>query len=93
MEYNTNPANFYTFNGSCVYTAQGEIVCHKNQSQHIAQTTSSVETFALDETPNMPASNNKNDVVAMALSKGYCKVNTNKDPKTGEIKYEFVKDC
>jgi len=86
MEYNTRPANFYTFNGSCVYTAQGEIVCHKNQQQ-------TAEQFTLEEAPNMPTDTNKNDVVAMALNKGYCKVNTINDPKTGEIKYEFVKDC
>ena len=81
---------FYTLSGTCMYTTQGDIIC-KSQADRRVQ-----EGFTIDEAPNIPTTeeaSTKNEVVEMALSKGYCKVQTSKDPTTGETKYEFSKKC
>lgn len=64
---------------SCIYTAQGELVCTKGDV---------IETF-YEETPNGGKKQESSDLIKNALQKEYCSIEV--DNKTGQMR--FIKDC
>lgn len=70
---------------SCVYTAQGEMVCGSQKG-------AGIERFVA-ERQNMGDGAKADPIVGVALAKSYCDISVSVDPKTGETQYSLKKDC
>jgi hypothetical protein len=67
----------------CLYTSQGEIVCNKNIE---------MEPF-VNEQPNMKNVDISGNILADAISKNYCEILAMRNSSTGEMQYNFKKEC
>lgn len=67
---------------SCLYTAQGVVVCSKTNIEHF-----------IEEKSNMSAATNNNNVINSAIQNKYCVISSAIDPGTNKVTFLFKKEC
>lgn len=70
---------------SCVYTAQGEMVCGTKKG-------AAIERFVAEK-QNMGEGAKADPIVGVALANSYCDISVSIDPKTGGTQYALKKEC
>ena len=92
--------NFYGFS-RCVYGTQGELLCGRNAyfSSETANSKPAIEQF-VNEPQNIKNPVTKTQqysstqaVIQNAITKNYCQVKSEKDPKTGVESVTIKKTC